>query len=136
MRQIGRANAAYSRKVSVIRDLADCVVADAVDLEPVSSAKFPANRENNREFCQIDPLAAILKADTRENSEACSEIPCATEQGIISADREIWRRNREISAAKVTIIPGVVDSTHALLTVPATEACDDHRPEPHHRAGA
>jgi hypothetical protein len=27
------------------------MVADAVDLEPVSASKFPANREINREFC-------------------------------------------------------------------------------------
>ena len=61
----------------------DCVVADAVDLEPVSRDKFPANREKNREFGQICPLAAILKGDTLANSEACREIPYATEQGII-----------------------------------------------------
>jgi hypothetical protein len=59
------------------------VVADAVDLEPVSVREFPANREKNREFRQIGPPGVILKADTRANSEACSEIPCATEQGII-----------------------------------------------------
>ena len=28
----------------------ECVVADAVAVEPVSQVKFPANRENNREF--------------------------------------------------------------------------------------
>jgi hypothetical protein len=27
-------------------------VADAVQVEPVSTAKFPANREKNREFCK------------------------------------------------------------------------------------
>ena len=37
--------------------------------------KFPANREINREFRQIRLLGAILKTDTRANSEACSEIP-------------------------------------------------------------
>jgi hypothetical protein len=31
--------------------------------------------------------AAILSADTRANSEACSEIPCATEQGIILGEQ-------------------------------------------------
>ena len=31
----------------------DCVVADAVVVELVSTAKFPANREKNREFCRI-----------------------------------------------------------------------------------
>ena len=46
------------------------MVADAVPVEPVSTLKFPANREINREFCQIGPLGAILKADTRANSEA------------------------------------------------------------------
>src|SRR5262249_52314274 len=46
----GRDNVACSRKVSAIRDPGDCVVADAVQYEPVSSPKFPANREINREF--------------------------------------------------------------------------------------
>ena len=31
----------------------DCVVADAVTVEPVSASEFPANREKNREFCKI-----------------------------------------------------------------------------------
>src|SRR6185437_8151895 len=31
----------------------ECVVADAVPCEPVSTVKFPAIRENNREFCKI-----------------------------------------------------------------------------------
>jgi hypothetical protein len=60
----------------------DCVVADAVTIEPVSIAKFPANREINREFHQIRPLCKILKVDARANSKASSEIPYATEQGI------------------------------------------------------
>jgi hypothetical protein len=51
------------------------MVADAVAFEPVSTLEFPANREKNREFHQIRALGAILKADTRANSEACSEIP-------------------------------------------------------------
>jgi hypothetical protein len=67
----------------------DWVVAYAVHVEPVSVAQFPANREKNREFRQIRPLCEIFKADTRANSEACSEIPCATEQGIISEEQGI-----------------------------------------------
>jgi hypothetical protein len=63
--------------------------ADAVTVEPVSTSKFPANREINREFHQIGPLGAILNADARANSEACSEIPYATEQGIISEEQGI-----------------------------------------------
>jgi hypothetical protein len=65
------------------------VVADAVDVEPVSSPEFPANREINREFRQIRLLGAILHADTRANSEACSEIPYATEQGIFAKEQGI-----------------------------------------------
>ena len=74
-RRIGRANAGFSRKVSVIRDSGNCVVVDAVTYEPVSTPKFPANREKNREFRQIRPLCEILKADTRANSKVSSEIP-------------------------------------------------------------
>jgi hypothetical protein len=58
------------------------LAADAVAFEPVSTPKFPANREKNREFCRIRPLNAILKANTRASSETCSEIPYATEQGL------------------------------------------------------
>ena len=89
MRRTGRANAACSRKVSVIRDSGNCVVADAVLVEPVSNAEFPANREINREFRQIRSLRCDFEADTRANSAACSEIPCATEQGIISKEQGI-----------------------------------------------
>ncbi len=51
---------------------------------PSPLAKFPANREINREFRQIRPYCTILIANTRVNSAACSEIPYAKEQGIIS----------------------------------------------------
>jgi hypothetical protein len=64
--------------------LPECVVADAV-VEPVSTAKFPANRENNREFWRSRPLDAISIIDTRANSAAYSEIPYSTKQGIILA---------------------------------------------------
>jgi hypothetical protein len=42
---------------------------------------FPANRENNREFCRFGQSAAILASNPRANSIACSEIPYASEQG-------------------------------------------------------
>ncbi len=78
--------------------MAECVVADAVQVEPVSTANFPANREKNREFRQIGPLGAILKADTRANSEAFSEIPCATEQGIFGAQQGIsWAKQGRVA---------------------------------------
>jgi hypothetical protein len=47
----------------------------------ISTPKFPANREKNREFCKIRTLGAILKAYSQANSAAYSEIPYATETG-------------------------------------------------------
>jgi hypothetical protein len=82
------------------------VVADAVTVEPVSTAKFPANREINREFCRIRPLSAILKADMRANSEACSEIPYATEQGNILEEQGIPAEEQGILPAKTKIGAG------------------------------
>src|SRR4051812_36619621 len=31
----------------------ECVVADAVDIEPLSASNFPASREKYREFCRF-----------------------------------------------------------------------------------
>jgi hypothetical protein len=56
----------------------------------------PANREINREFCRIRPLCEILKADTRANSKAFSQIPYATEQGIILAEQGILAQEQGI----------------------------------------
>jgi len=58
------------------------VVADAVAVEPVSSAEFPADREICREFRRIGLLGVILTADTTAISEACRQIPYLMEQGI------------------------------------------------------
>src|SRR5262245_35938767 len=65
------------------------MVADAVQVEPVSTSEFPANREINREFCRNRPLGAILNADTPANSVACSKIPYSTEQGIFAKKQGI-----------------------------------------------
>src|SRR5262245_26970412 len=48
-------------------------------------SKFPANRENNREFRRIRPSTAIFVSDQRPDSIACSQIPYAAEQGIFAA---------------------------------------------------
>jgi hypothetical protein len=82
------------------------VVADAVVFEPVSIAKFPANREKNREFRRIHPLVANLKADTRRNIEACSKIPYATEQRNILEEQVIPVEEQRILLAKTTIGAG------------------------------
>ena len=77
------------------------MAADAVAFEPVSTPKFPANREINREFRRIRLLGAILKADTGANSEACSEIPYATEQGIILAEQGILVQEQGIFTGQI-----------------------------------
>jgi hypothetical protein len=105
-RRIGRANAACSHKVSVTRDLRDCVVVDAVTNEPVSTPKFPANREINRGFRRIRALGAILITSTRANSNACRKIPYSAEQGIISAEQGILVQEQGIFPAKSEIITG------------------------------
>ena len=71
-------------------------MADAVLVELVSAPKFPANREINREFRQIRLVDAILKADTRANSEVCSEIPYSAEQGIFAKEQGICAREQGI----------------------------------------
>jgi len=75
-------------------------VADAVLVEPVSTPKFPANREINREFCQIRTHCKILKANTRTNSKTFSQIPCAKEQEIILAKQEILAQDQRILQVK------------------------------------
>jgi hypothetical protein len=86
-------------------------VADAVVVEPVSTPKFPANREINREFCRIRPVCDILEADTRANSKTCSEIPYATEQRIISLEQGILAQEQGISSSQNEII-GMRFSVH------------------------
>jgi hypothetical protein len=50
--------------------------------EPVSTPKFPANREINREFRKIGPSIAVCVSDRRADPMTYSGIPHATEQGI------------------------------------------------------
>jgi hypothetical protein len=42
--------AGYSSETGKHRFASDCVVVDAVRIEPVSAVKFPSIREKNREF--------------------------------------------------------------------------------------
>src|SRR5262245_57895261 len=60
-RRKGRANAGFSRKVSVIRDWGNCVVADAVGFEPVSSLQFGKCRVILRK-CREEQAQWQLKA--------------------------------------------------------------------------
>jgi len=59
-------------------------------------SEIPANREINREIRQIRPPDAILKANTRANSDACSKIPYSAEQGIFAKEQGICTREQGI----------------------------------------
>jgi hypothetical protein len=63
-------------------------------------------------FHQIGPLGAILNADARANSEACSEIPYATEQGIISEEQGILAEEQGFCLRKPRSSPDEVFGTH------------------------
>jgi hypothetical protein len=90
----------------VAGDMLKILVPDAVIVEPVSTPKFPANRDINREFRQIRSLCEILNADTRAISKAFSQISYATEQGIISAEQGILTQEQGILPTKSEIIIG------------------------------
>jgi hypothetical protein len=76
------------------------VVADAVAFESVSTPEFPANREINREFHQTRPPCEILNANTWVISKTFSQIPYATEQGIVSAEQGILVQEQGIFPVK------------------------------------
>jgi hypothetical protein len=61
----------------------DCVVADALQIEPVSNLKFPANREINREFCRFrGPLARFSRPIAKRIQWLAAKFPTPKEQGI------------------------------------------------------
>jgi hypothetical protein len=60
----------------------DCVVADAVAVEPVSASKFPTNREKYREFYANTRNVRVVAIKKSRRSGTFDKIPCATEQGI------------------------------------------------------
>ncbi len=79
-------------------------MADAVAVEPVSTAKFPANREKNREFCKLVASGTPETANNGIVTELPMRIPCSTEQGIILAEQRILAREQGILSARIEII--------------------------------
>jgi hypothetical protein len=77
---------------------------NAAVVEPVSDAKFPANREINREFRRIGHLNAILKANTPANSMACNQTPSATQQGTNSTKQGILAQEQGLFSVKYDIV--------------------------------
>jgi hypothetical protein len=63
-------------------------------------------RRHKRPAIAREKLCEILNADTRAISKAFSQIPYATEQGIISAEQGILAQEQGILPAKTEIIAG------------------------------
>jgi len=80
-----------ARRVRVMRSEENRgkMVAHAVQVEPVSIAEFPANREINRDIRQIGPREPISNPNTRAKLLTCGKIPYATEQAIILEEQGI-----------------------------------------------
>src|SRR6188768_2026667 len=67
----------------------ECVVADAVVIEPVSASQFPANREKNREFCNFEAPSRIRRPASPMISGAFLQIPYSAEQGNFAKEQGI-----------------------------------------------
>ena len=78
------------------------MVEDAVQCEPVSGAKIPTNREDNREFRRMRRFNAILRADMPVNSEFYGNIPYPAEQGILTKEQGIFWREEGICTEILT----------------------------------
>jgi hypothetical protein len=83
----------------------DCVVADAVIVEPVSTPQFSANRETNREFFNFGPDSGLEHPMRPMISRAFEQIPYVTELGIISAEQGILLQEQGIFSVKSEITP-------------------------------
>ena len=97
-----------------VRDFGDgekCVVADAVTVEPVSTAEFPANREKNREFCKIATSGAATTANNTVVTGLPVQIPYSTEQGIILAEHGILAQEQGILSAELQSLPNEISGT-------------------------
>ena len=80
------------------------MAADAVAFEPVSTAKFPANREKNREFFNSKHSSRLRWPTSPMISVILSKIPYSREQGIISTEQEISVQEQGILSVKTKII--------------------------------
>ncbi len=97
----------------------------AVAVEPVSTGKFPANRETNREFCKLVASGAPETANNGVVAGLPMQIPCSTEQGIILADQGILAREQEILLARIEIIAEEGFGSNVRFTpVSSTDRCN------------
>jgi hypothetical protein len=76
---------AYSSETGKRGFVQDCVVAEPVQIEPVSNRNSLLTGKLTGNFAESGPLKAIFANKQPANSVPCREIPYATEQGIFGA---------------------------------------------------
>ncbi len=76
------------------------LVADTVAVEPVSTAKFPANREKNREFFNFGPHRGLEHPMRPMILRLLSQISYSMEQGTFRKEQGFRLRNREFKPPK------------------------------------
>ena len=89
------------------------MVADAVHVERVSTPKFPANREKNREFFNFEPVHCREERIHPMISALTPIFPTKWNREFFRLSREFWRRNREFPPAKIEVSPNEVFGTHS-----------------------
>jgi hypothetical protein len=100
VRRTGRVNAACSHKVSVIRDSGDCVVADAVLVEPVSNENSLLTGKLTGNFAFLGPQKPISLHETTVLQRLFTKFPTQINRENISKNREFLAVNREFHLRK------------------------------------
>jgi hypothetical protein len=95
-----------SRQKAIAIQVNDRLAADAVVVEPVSAAKFPVNREKNRDFCKFVASCAPEPLNYRVETRRLTQISDTMKQGIISAEQGILTLEQGISPARTEIVAG------------------------------
>ena len=134
-----RAICATARKSPGSRE---CVVADAVDIEPVSASKFPVNGNLQGIFRFCRDLALGSNQIDRRDQVLGPRIPCATKQRIFawrsgknapraakSRNLRNWRRT-EKSSALAWLIMGAADTKTVHVNNAKTLVVRHHLPQP------
>src|SRR6478752_3843061 len=104
VRRKGRADAGLSRKVSVIRDSRDCVVADAVAVEPVSILNSLLTGKLTGNFVKIASLMRFCTLTREQIQRLPAKFPTHQNRELFWRNREFWFRNREFLPVKSEIV--------------------------------
>jgi len=100
------------------------MVADAVVVEPVSTVKFPTNREMNREFSILRQCRRLRRPANPMKSRFCSQIPYNTEQGISCEEQGNVRQDHGSRACRTTYRIGNFEGRGETSDIAGSRTCD------------